>query len=329
MKTTEIIATAIKFKQGKYEYYLTSMTSSELFSVSFISRKSENKEEGFQRLLNKARARLITKYYEDGGAIPSPIITSLKKGESFSYSNNTSTLKMNLHETSLMVLDGQHRLYGMNDLKVPIDVPVAIFVGLDLDEEARLFIDINTNQKGVPSALLLDIKSIAKTENEIEKRQARLFDFLNIQGPLEKKLLSTESKKGGISRVAFNESTKVIFEKGVLSDESDNIIQQAVLNYLIAFNNVLVETHSENADLAKTTIFKAVMGIFDEVLNKTLSIEGNAKVESYYNSLYLIGNIDFSQFSGTNKQTQSRLEEEMRKYLHRSAITKFTTEDLF
>lgn len=326
-KNYEIETNAIEFCQGKYKYYLISMPSNKLYDVSFISRKSENKEEGFQRLLNKARAKLITKYYIDGGAIPSPIITSLKKEEHFSFQDNT--LKMTLTDTSLMVLDGQHRLYGMNDLDEPIEVPVVIFVDLDLDEEARLFIDINTNQKGVPSALLLDIKSIAKTENEIEKRQSKLFDYLNSQGPLENKLLSTESKKGGISRVAFNESTKDIFSNGVLANETDNIIQKAVLNYLYAFHNVLEETNNENAKLSKTTIFKAVFGIFDDVINKTLSIEGNAKVESFYNSIQLVGNIDFSQFSGTNKQTQSRLEEEMRKYLHRGAMTKFATEDLF
>ena len=328
MATTEYIKTpAIKFLQGKYEYYMTSLSSQKLFDVSFISRRSEDKKEGFQRLLNPARAKLITKYYKEGGAIPSPIITSLKKEAHFEYKNGE--LVMELNETSLMVLDGQHRLYGLNDLDYPIDVPVVIFVGLALDEEAKLFIDINTNQKGVPSALLLDIKSIAKTEDEIEKRQSKLFEFLNIQDPLKDKLLSGESRRGGISRVAFNEITKSIFERGVLSNEADNVIQKAVQNYLLAFQMVFSEANQENADLAKTTIFKAVFGIFDEVLNKTLSIEGNAKVESYYDSIQMIGNIDFSQYSGTNKQTQSRLEEEMRKYLHKSALTRFSTEDLF
>ena len=154
-------------------------------------------------------------------------------------------------------------------------------------------------------------------------------NYLNIQDPLKDKLLSGESRRGGISRVAFNESTKSIFERGVLSNEADNVIQKAVQNYLLAFQMVFSEANQENADLAKTTIFKAVFGIFDEVLNKTLSIEGNAKVESYYDSIQMIGNIDFSQYSGTNKQTQSRLEEEMRKYLHKSALTRFSTEDLF
>ena len=52
MATTEYIKTpAIKFLQGKYEYYMTSLSSQKLFDVSFISRRSEDKKEGFQRLL--------------------------------------------------------------------------------------------------------------------------------------------------------------------------------------------------------------------------------------------------------------------------------------
>lgn len=318
---------AIEFIHGQYKYYVTSMLSSDLFNVSFISRRSEDKAEGFQRLLNTSRAKLITNYYQEGGVIPSPIITSLKNGDVFDYSKGI--MSMELTETSLMVLDGQHRLYGLKDLKEPINIPLVIFVGLELDEEAKLFIDINTNQKGVPSALLLDIKSIAKTESEIEKRQSKLFDYLNIRGPLSGKLLADESKQGGISRVAFNESTKSIFTQGVLSGELDNTIHKAVLNYLESFDIVFKESNQENVNIWRTTIFKSVLGVFEDVLNKTLATEGNAQIPSFYNNIQLIGNIDFSRFSGTNKQTQRKLEEEMRRYLHKNALTKFSTEDLF
>ena len=119
------------------------MSSKELFDVSFISRRAENKEIGFQRLLNKARAKMITKYIEQGGTIPSPIITSLQPNILYQYEENM--LGFSSEENSLMVLDGQHRLYGMNDLENEIQVPVVIFVGLEVDEEAKLFIDINTN----------------------------------------------------------------------------------------------------------------------------------------------------------------------------------------
>lgn len=318
---------ALEFNQGKYKYYLTSMSSKELFDISFISRRAENKDAGFQRLLNKARAKMITKYIEQGGTIPSPIITSLQPNIIYKYEKNM--LSFYSEENSLMVLDGQHRLYGMNDLENQIQVPVVIFVGLEVDEEAKLFIDINTNQKGVPTALLLDIKKIAKMESDIESRQSKLFEYLNLEGPLAGNLLSSDSRRGGISRVAFNESTKKIFEVGVLSEESDSTIQRAVQNYLIAVNEVLREANHENASLTRTNTFRAVFGIFDEVINKTLSVEGNAKVESFYNTIQLIAGIDFSKYSGTNRQAQRELEEELRKHLHKNAINKFSSEELF
>ena len=101
-------------------------------------------------------------------------------------------------------------------------------------EEIRQFIDINTTQKGVPTALILDIKGPAGTENKIEERQRELFDQLTKDSVIAGLMLPSESKAGKISRTTFNSATKSIFESGPISNESDEHIYKAVKNYLEA-----------------------------------------------------------------------------------------------
>ena len=87
-------------------------------------------------------------------------------------------------------------------------VPAAIYVGLSRAEEAGLFIDINTKQRGVPAALLLDIKQVAHIEDAMEQYFREIFDQLahDSKSPLAGHLSPSKSARGKISRVTFNRS---------------------------------------------------------------------------------------------------------------------------
>lgn len=317
---------AIKLTQGKYNFYLTVIPSTKLKEYCYISRRNEDKEEGFQRLLNKPRAKLIQKYYEEGGTIPSPLILSVKEDASFEY----STGKISFYEKDniLLVIDGQHRLFGIYGLEEQIDIPVVLFESLSLTEEVNLFIDINTNQKGVPSALLLDIKNLAQKENKTETRQRELFDYLNSNGPLKDKLLSSASKTGYISRTAFNEVTTDIFENGILREQSNNILFGAILNFLSAFEKMYEESGTE-ATLTKTIFFKVAMRFFDLVIKESLTELGNAKVDSIYSIIEPLAVIDYQKFTGTNRQTEKDLYQAMEDILFKRKVIKISAEDIF
>jgi len=137
------------------------------------------------------------------------------------------------------VLDGQHRLWGYQKCKVRHRVPVAIYSGLSRAEEAKLFIDINTTQRGVPAALLLDIKHIAEIESHKEEILRGLFDKLksDSKSPMVGKLSTSKTLKGKISRVTFNRALSGVLDSGVLQEaETEDARYRVVVNYLNAFD---------------------------------------------------------------------------------------------
>ena len=106
-----------------------------------------------------------------------------------------------------MVLDGQHRLYGLIKAEKTYQMPVIIFNDLNATKEVTLFIDINTTQKGVPTTILLDIKNLSGRETKKEDLQRQLFDKLNTDSVLAGLLSPAKSKVGKITRVSFNQAT--------------------------------------------------------------------------------------------------------------------------
>lgn len=325
---TKMKLTALKVQQNNHNFYMTVINSEKLKDFCFITRRNEDKEEGFQRLLNKARANLITKYYEKGGTIPSPLILSAKREAEFSYDSNSKEISFLDIEKIFMVIDGQHRFFGINDISKDLEVPVIIFNDLDLSEEVNLFIDINTNQKGVPSALLLDIKSLAQKETTTEEKQRELFEIVNSSEPLKEKLLPDSSRTGYISRTAFNEATKDIFESSVISGSDNNIIFKTVINYLKSFDKMYKES-SSNAEITKTIFFKVAFNLFNDIIEQALNEYGNVKTDSIYEIISNLAAVDYTSYTGTNKQTESDLTKVMKDVLFKRKVLKLSAEDLF
>ena len=307
---------ALVCKQNNKSFFVSVMNSRDLKQMCFVSRKKEDPLKGFQRLLNEKRARNIASYLDGGdGVIPPALILSAQPTAQISYEKRTLELSMELRKETLLVLDGQHRLYGLFNATREYEIPVVIFSNLTTQEEIRQFIDINTTQKGVPSALLLDIKSQAGTETKIEERQRNLFDRLNAESVLAGMFSPNESKAGKISRTTFNQGTKAIFENGPLSSQTDDIIFGAVSNYIEALDLIFKETESDDAKLTKNVMFKAMMYLFNEICEKCLSIYGDFKTKSIMQYLNPLINLDYSNYTGTNKATENRIMLDVRSAL--------------
>ena len=67
-----ISISAIKCEQNSIVFYIAALSSSVLKEMCFVSRKKEEPIKGFQRLLNKKRAKDIANYLDHAkGVIPS------------------------------------------------------------------------------------------------------------------------------------------------------------------------------------------------------------------------------------------------------------------
>ncbi|WP_406694427.1 DGQHR domain-containing protein [Singulisphaera sp. Ch08] len=194
---------------------------------------------------------------------------------------------------AFLVLDGQHRLWGYQKCSQRHRVPVAIYEGLSRAEEARLFIDINTNQRGVPAALLLDIKHLAEIESSREQILREMFDRLqrDAKSPLAGKLSATKSLSGKISRVTFNKALSTAIGSGILFEADEPTRYKLVLNYLNAFEAELPDKRL----LQKSAFFEAIFETIDEVVRSTMALHGNAKKESIQRVIRPLASLDFGK----------------------------------
>lgn len=267
---------ALLITQNKHRFYFSTIPVDDLFQSCFVSRRDDDPVAGFQRALSESRANDIATYLAAGsGSIPSNIVLSAQGIAHFSYSNRTKSISFARASFAFLVIDGQHRLWGYQKCVIRHRVPVAIYEGLTRTEEARLFIDINTTQRGVPAALLLDIKQVAEVETTREQILREVFDRLQTdpKSPLAGKLSSTRSLAGKISRVTFNRALSSILDSSVILDVEQDLRYKLILNYLNAFEAELVDKRY----LTRSAYFEAIFDIFDEVVRATLSQQGNAR----------------------------------------------------
>ena len=307
---------ALQCTQNDHTFYIAVMKSSDLDEMCFVSRRKDDGDKGFQRLLSEKRAKEIAKYLDNNkGVIPSALIVSAQPCAKLEYNKTNRKIVLEREKNSLLVLDGQHRLFGMKYAKKEYVIPVVIFSQLTTQEEIRQFIDINTTQKGVPTALILDIKGPAGTETKIEERQRKLFDSLNKDSVVAGLMLSNESKAGKISRTTFNSATKMIFESGPVSSQSDEKIYRAVKNYLEAVVTIFRMSEKDSAKITKNIFFKAFLSMFNDVIEKCISTYGNIRTESLVTYMRPLKDLPYDDYTGTNKTTETRITNDIKNAL--------------
>lgn len=251
--------------QGAHRFFSLTMPSDVLARTCFVITRDEDPQEGFQRLLDKKRAQQIADYIDSGlGTVPSSIVLSAQPEAQLRYLRRTRTLEFIGIPKTFLILDGQHRVFGFSLAKTDLRVPVVIYNGLSRRDESRLFIDINSKQKGVPKELLLDIVKLAEYQDDIQSKLSDLFDVFNEKSdsPLAGLLSPAQRKGGKISRVTFNAAFKPMLD--LFGDFSVSQIYNIAGNYLRA-----VSYGISNSDLpinlSNSITFRAFMLLFADV----------------------------------------------------------------
>jgi DGQHR domain-containing protein len=267
---------ALLMTQNKHRFYFTTIPVDDLFPFCFVARRDEDATLGFQRSLNESRADDIAAYLAAGtGSIPSNVVLSAQESASLSYNRSTKSISFTRGSAAFLVLDGQHRLWGYQKCSVRHRVPVAIYEGLSRAEETKLFIDINTTQRGVPAALLLDIKELANVEDAKEHTLRTIFDRLkdDAKSPLSGKLSASKSLPNKISRVTFNKAVGPILSSGVALDAGAENRYKLILNFLNAWDAEL----ADKSLLVRSAFFESIFDLFGEIVQQTLATKKNAK----------------------------------------------------
>lgn len=268
-------------KQGKHRLYTCTMPTDTLAECSFVSTRDEDPKEGFQRLLDKKRAQEIADYIDTGlGTIPSAIVVSAQPEARFRLVGGGKTVEFEINPRSLLILDGQHRVWGFLLAKTAVRVPVVIYNGLSRVEESRLFIDINTKQRPVPNELLLDIKNLAQYESHDEAYLNEVFNLFHSKSssPLFGLMSPSKRTAGKISRVSFNTSVKPII--GAFLDKESSEAYETLAPYLQSFISGLKKINCEGR-ITNPTVLRATMMFFPEVAQRVKDKFGNYSQKAF------------------------------------------------
>lgn len=163
---------AIKSKIGSKSCYTFSITPEYLLKLSFVSHRAKGKAsdvDTYQRLLIKSRLKKIREYISDDGVFPTNIVVNFEphrlefnkmaQDEHATGGGVAGWLKIRPAYKTAWIIDGQHRLfaYSGHPRAASSFLSVLAFDGLEPSQQAKMFIDINAEQKKVQPSLLVEL----------------------------------------------------------------------------------------------------------------------------------------------------------------------------
>jgi DGQHR domain-containing protein len=291
MSNKESFGSVSLVRQGEHRFYSFTMPSDILAETCYVINRDEDPIEGFQRELDKKRAIEIANYIDSGlGTIPSSIVLSAQEDCDFTYDSKRKSVSFKNISKAFLIIDGQHRVYGFKLANTALRIPVIVYENLSKRDETRLFIDINSKQKGVPTELLLDIKKMAEYENDTEQYLREIFDTFSTENDsaLYNKLSASKREKGKITRSVFNTAMKPLIK--VFGNKTPTEIYEIYNSYLIAFNEGILAPHGIQEQVFNTTVFKAIAGFFPII---------TARVKDRFGAIYTVDNYhEFTEIIG-------------------------------
>lgn len=239
---------AIRGKMGGHTYYSFSIEPEKLLKIAYVLHRNKantNMMPTYQRIIQKSRLESIHKFIEEEkGYFPNSIIISLDSGKKkkleFQESTNIDSTIADLgilylpkKYRSAYIIDGQHRLYGYANSKYKITntIPVVAFLDLAREEQVKLFMQINENQKAVSKNLrnTLNADLLWTSENYIDQMTAlrsRLAIFLG------------EDRNSALyGRISIGEDKRII-----TTQQIDNALKKS--NFLGKVTKTKIESYS-------------------------------------------------------------------------------------
>ena len=114
-----------------------------------------------QRLTDQRRLREIARYIGGESAFfPNNLIVNFDQDVSASKVDSFSDLywlDIDVVPESAVIIDGQHRLLGIGQANIDIELPVTAFVNISEPQQAAIFRDINFFQRKVNKSLMYDL----------------------------------------------------------------------------------------------------------------------------------------------------------------------------
>lgn len=170
---------------GQLEAFVFMMKVKDLEFIHYVARRGQDEEAGaVQRVLSTIRLKSIESYVLKGNIFYTPFFVNWTNEEYPITIDDNSTIKIPLIARSAQILDGQHRIAGLelasgNNSEIgEREVLVILTNGLDTLKAAEIFLNINTEQRPVQRSLIYDLFGLLN-QNDPEMPIVRANDIVN------------------------------------------------------------------------------------------------------------------------------------------------------
>ncbi len=231
---------AIRIRQPIGDIYLASIDHGLLQKITFFDVRRVLREQrdveaylGIQRPLDDARVTDLQKYVNFVDAtFPTAVILAIDESECISYDEDSLSLTLSNTRAGnerpdiaisglCRVIDGQHRIAGLETFSgEKFEVMAAIFVGIDIADQAYIFATVNLEQTKVRKSLAFDLFELARTRSPYKTCHNVAVGLDSINGsPFYQRIKRLGTATPGRERETINQSTFVDALIGYISPD--------------------------------------------------------------------------------------------------------------
>ncbi len=255
--------------QDSPRIYLSAIAGNWLLQHSTPSWRIDDPERGFQRIVKETRARAIAlAVLDQQRTFPNSIILATDR-QDFPISETTLMIHS---DTRFLVVDGQHRLWAQKYSDYEATYSCVIHTGLTEVEMAKLFVEINNNQKRVPPSLRWDlVRLIRPEENPEETATADLVFLLTTEedSPLYQRIdLTGEQPELRLKLGSIAPAIKPLFtSRSPINELSINQKYQIITQYFIAIKETDNDGwRSGNSVFYSNRVIRALMRLLHDLI---------------------------------------------------------------
>ncbi|MEK4486923.1 DGQHR domain-containing protein [Psychrobacillus sp. FSL H8-0484] len=336
---SQINLKTIETHQPIGDFYIAKINAKDLYNISTVDRlmiEMQSKENeliyrGIQREINENKIQSLQDYLESPDAtFPNSIILNVET--QFVISKSKDSLILKATENTFSVIDGQHRLESFREFNyTDFELVVSIFIGLSIEEQARIFTIINSEQTKVnPSVQMFqELHDKVYTPRKMAAKITTLF-AKDIDSPWRNKIkllgvkddLSTEGiislsafakpiigliyddrryhfLRAKILKEGINSIDKLEVSKSSISQfwklylqENEAAMYKILFNYFNAISMIFKKDwKNKNSLLTKTTGYNALMLLFKDVF-KVAESQRDFTEKNFYNLLIVLKEMD-------------------------------------
>ena len=219
------------------------------------SWRIKDPKKGFQRMVREGRAREIAlAVLDQQRTFPNAIVLATDN-DCVDIKSGRITIPDN---AKFLIVDGQHRLWAQNFSTFSAPYACLIHTGLSIEQMANLFLEINDNQKRVPSSLRWDLVRLVRPEDDPEATAASEIVYL----------LTTEDDSPFFQRIDLTgEQSELQIKQGSLAPEFKSLLSrrsplrdfdfQRQYDVILEYSIAIKEIDADNWGTPQSAFFKA------------------------------------------------------------------------